>query len=59
MKESICATAWFSFCGIVCAGYMQGIDLPLDVKFISFLLVWAVTGAAPPAFYKLMRQWFD
>ena len=60
MKEAAVATVWFVVVGILSAmvvGSWQS-NAPPDVKFAAFICLWAVTGALPPAFYKLMREWF-
>ncbi len=59
MKEALVATLWFTLAGAVCAIAIWGVMMPPDIKFVSFIACWVLTGFAPPAFYKLMRQWFD
>lgn len=60
MKEAAVATIWFVLAGAICAitvGSWQT-EAPPDVRFVAFMAIWAVAGVLPPAFYKLMREWF-
>lgn len=60
MREAVVATMWFVLAGTLCAITVGSWDTsaPPDVRFVAFMAIWAVAGVLPPAFYKLMREWF-
>lgn len=61
MREADVATIWFVIAGILSATVVGSwqTEAPPDIRFVAFMVVWLVSGALPPAFYKLMREWFS